>query len=197
MTQKKGTSVLTTQFEEIYSAYYERLFAFALVITDSEADAQDVVSQVYFDLWEKKRNLSEIRDLKAYLFTSVKNQAVRHIANNRNFHTEDIEEVLLSVDQIDPEELMIGKELEQYIDQAIKNLPDQCGLVFILAKEKNMNQKEIAAELGISKYTVKYHMETALKKIMGELKTRFPELKVVKWMSAGSIALYILWHFWA
>ena len=176
---RKTSNDLSAQFEEIYSAYYERLFAFALVITDSEADAQDVVSQVYFNLWEKKKDLSDVKDLKAYLFTSVKNQAVRHIANDRYFHTEDIEDVLLSIDQIDPEELLIGKELETFIDQAIKNLPDQCGLVFRLAKEKNMDFKQIATELGISKYTVKYHMETALKKIMGELKSRFPELKVI------------------
>ncbi len=191
MRKNKHTSTLSTRFEEIYSAYYERLFAFALVITDSEADAQDVVSQVYFNLWEKQKDLDEIRDLKAYLFTSVKNQAVRHIANDRYFHTEDIEEVLLSIDQVDPEELMIGKELEEFIDQAIKNLPDQCGLVFRLSKDRNMSQKEIAAELGISKYTVKYHMETALKKIMGELRTKFPESKVIKWMSAGAALLML------
>ncbi|MBV6640158.1 MAG: RNA polymerase sigma-70 factor [Cyclobacteriaceae bacterium] len=188
---KNSTSTLSTQFEEIYSSYYERLFAFALVITNSEADAQDVVSQVYYTLWEKQKNLSEIKDLKAYLFTSVKNQAVRHIANDRYFHTEDIEEVLLSIDQVDPEELMIGKELEGFIDQAIMNLPDQCGLVFRLSRDKNMDQKEIAAELGISKYTVKYHMETALKKIMGELKSKFPESKVIKWMSAGAALLML------
>lgn len=188
---RKTSNDLSAQFEEIYSAYYERLFAFALVITDSEADAQDVVSQVYFNLWEKKKDLSDVKDLKAYLFTSVKNQAVRHIANDRYFHTEDIEDVLLSIDQIDPEELLIGKELETFIDQAIKNLPDQCGLVFRLAKEKNMDFKQIATELGISKYTVKYHMETALKKIMGELKSRFPELKVIRWMSVGTVLLVL------
>ncbi len=191
MAKKKSTSTLSTQFEEVYSAYYERLFAFALVITDSEADAQDVVSQVYFNLWEKQKDFAEIKDLKAYLFTSVKNQAVRHIANDRYFHTEDIEEVLLSIDQVDPEELMIGKELEEFIDQTIKNLPDQCGLVFRMSKDKNLSQKEIATELGISKYTVKYHMETALKKIMGELKTKFPESKVIKWMSAGAALLML------
>lgn len=190
----KGSKI-ASKFEEVYTLYYERLFAFALVITDSEANAHDVVSQVFFNLWEKNSDLSNIKDLKSYLFTAVKNQSIRQIANDQYFHTEDIEEVLISIDQVNPEELLIGKELEDFIEKAIDKLPDQCGLVFKMVKEKNMSYKEVASELGISKYTAKYHMETALKKILSEVKSRFSDAKIVKWISAGATIL-LLAHYY-
>src|SRR5690606_42043092 len=48
-------------FERIYSEYFDRLFAYALVITKSENLAKDVVSDVFFNLWNAKKNLSSVR----------------------------------------------------------------------------------------------------------------------------------------
>ena len=55
-------------FEEVYRAYFDRLFGFALVITKSESLAKDAVSEVFFNLWNSQTGLSTLKELKAYLF---------------------------------------------------------------------------------------------------------------------------------
>lgn len=179
-------------FEEVYKTYFDRLYGFALVITKSENLAKDVVSDVFFNLWNAKTDLFLIKELKSYLFTSVKNQAVRALSVDPvNFQNESYEQITNSIDKVSPEDLLVGKELSEFLEEVIQKLPPQCGLVFRMIKEENLKHEEVAAQLGISPETVKYHIKTALKKIKLELEGYFTEKPVIKWMSSGSWALLL------
>lgn len=174
-------------FEEVYKENFARLYAYALIITKSKNLAKDVVSEVFFNLWKAKTDLFSIKELKSYLFTSTKNQAIRTLSNNpARFRSESYEQVTLSIDKMDPEELLIGKEFEQFLNEVIEKLPPQCALVFRMIKEDKMKYDEVATELGISKDTVKYHLKTALKKIRSELNEYFADASVFQWVSTGS-----------
>lgn len=179
-------------FERIYSEYFDRLFAYALVITKSENLAKDVVSDVFFNLWNAKKNLSSVKEFKSYLFTSVKNQAIRTLSSDPlHFETESYKKAISFIDWVNPEELLIGKELDQFLNQVINKLPPHCALVFKMVKEDQMKYEEVADELGISVETVKYHLKTAIKKIRYELEHHFDNTKVIKWFSTGSLVLII------
>jgi RNA polymerase sigma-70 factor (family 1) len=180
-------------FQEVYKAYFDRLFGYALIITRSENIAKDAVSEVFFNLWNAQTDLHSIKELKSYLFTSVKNQSIKALSNDPvGFRIDCYEHIISSVDKIDPEELLVGKELEQFLNDAIENLPDHCALVFRMVREDGMKYDEVANELGISKDTVKYHVKTALKKLTAELEGYFTETQVLKWVSAGSISFFLL-----
>lgn len=177
-------------FEEVYRAYFDRLYAYALVITKSENLAKDVVSEVFFNLWKTKTDLFSIKELKSYLFTSVRNQALRSLSNDPvRFTSDNYEQVTASIDDLNPEELLVGKELDEFLNEVIEKLAPQCALVFRMVKEDSMKYAEVAAELGISVDTVKYHVKTALKKIRVELEAQYPDTKVIDWVSIGSISV--------
>lgn len=177
-------------FEEIYKQYFQRLFAYALVITRSESSAQDVVSEVFFYLWNTKTDLFAVRELKSYLFTCVKNQAIRTMSSDPvHFEIDRYDQSVASIDQVDPEELMVGKELDEFIQSTVDQLPPQCALVFRMVKERNFKYQEVADELGISNETVKYHVKTGLKKLRAELEGHLSESKWIKWVSGGGVAL--------
>lgn len=186
-------------FEEVYKKYFDRLFAYALMITKSESTAKDVVADVFFGLWKSKKDLFTIKELKSYLYTSVKNQAVRSISSDfSRFRSDNYNLTITSIDEVDPEELLMGKELDQFINDVVNSLPPQCGLVYRMVKEDNLTYHEAAKELGISNDTVKHHLKTAVKKLKAKLENHFSESKVVKWISNGSmvivIAISILLH---
>jgi len=177
-------------FEKIYRAYFDRLFAYALVITKSEILAKDVVSDVFFNLWNTQTDLSAVKDLKSYLFTSAKNQAIRTLSHDPiHFDLHDYKQATSSIEWINPEELLVGKELDNFLDKVISQLPPQCGIVFRKIKENNKKYDEVAAELDISVDTVKYHLKTALKKIKVELEIHFKGTRTIDWFSASSIIL--------
>tara|TARA_Y100001972_G_C7667315_1_gene337882 strand:- start:9926 stop:10522 length:597 start_codon:yes stop_codon:yes gene_type:complete len=153
-------------FEEIYNTYFERLFYYAKKITDSEEMAKDVVSDVFLNLLNKQTDFSEINELESYLFVSVKNLSIHALSlDSRHLSTVDIENSLRRVEGLNPEEVLVEKELLKVIQDAIENLPDQCKLVYHFVKGKNMKYKEAADELGITEGTVRNHLIKAVKTI--------------------------------
>lgn len=179
-------------FEEVYNKYFDRLFAYALLITKSEGLAKDVVSDVFYGLLKAEKDLHSIKQLKPYLFTSVKNQAIRAVSKDPLiFLSEDHEYTELSIDQVDPEELLIGKELEDFLEKTIAQLPPQCELVFRLAKQQNLNHEEVSKELNISIDTVKYHLKTALKKIKTALADHFHNEPIMRRISISILTLWL------
>ncbi len=175
---------IETYFEDIYKEYFRRLFAYALTITKSKVLAQDIVSDVFFNLWNAREELYSIKQLKSYLFTSVKNRSISALSDNPvSFQREDHDDVITAVEKVDPEELMIESELQDFIDQSIEKLPPQCQLVFNMVKGQKKSHAEVANELGITTDTVKYHISAALKKLRKDLEVHFSEAKVVQWIA--------------
>ncbi len=186
MKEKKIHEKSAQRFEEIYRKYYDGLHTLATVITGSDAQAKDVVADVFFNLWKKAEpDFQAIKQIRAYLYTSVKNQALKSLAADPSqLNERDYDLKLASIENIDPEELLIGKELEDFLAKAVKDLPPQCGVVFQLLHEKGMSQEEISIELGISTETVRYHLKTALKKIRQKLENEFDNTRVINWYTS-------------
>jgi RNA polymerase sigma-70 factor (ECF subfamily) len=138
---------------------------------------------------KSKADLGSIRDLKSYLFTCIKNQANKVLTYDPYNYNK---EAILSIDRINPEELLIGKELDQFLQKIFADLPPQCGLVFKMVKENQMKYHEVATELHISVDTVKYHLKTAVRIIKLKLEDHFEDTKVIRWFSSGTIVLIFL-----
>jgi len=70
----------------------------------------------------------------------------------------------------DPLKDLISQELEQAVDKAIHELPEQTRKVFLMSRTEKKKYQEIAEELGITVPTVKYHMKNAQDKLREALK---------------------------
>lgn len=154
-------------FEVIYKEYFKRLYAYARAIVDSQSLAKDVVSDLFLGLWKNKENLGQVDDLEVYLFVSVRNQAVQALRKNQAMplSKESLEIKLESIDYINPEELLLEKELLELLKKVTAELPDQCRLIFELSIERGLKNSEIAKELGISPVTVKSQKRKAQAKL--------------------------------
>jgi RNA polymerase sigma-70 factor (family 1) len=186
--RRLSNKVPEVMIETIYEDYFDRLYSYALLITKSEVLAKDAISEVFFNLLKAKVDLTTIKSIKSYLYTCTKNQAIRLISQNPvNFNIENVS----SIDKINPEELLIGKELEEFLFKAIEDLPPQCKLVFKMVKERQMKYEEVAKELGISVDTVKYHLKTALKNIRIKMEDHFIGAKTIPWYSFGVLMIFV------
>lgn len=146
-------------FTRIYEENFERLFFFALTTTRSQDLSKDIVSEVFLNLWKKKDKFSQIKQLESYLYICVKNEAINVLSKNSHVdHSVDLERDIKIIDKVDPEELLLEKELLKEIKASVSKLPDQCRLVFEMAKNQQMKYKEIALELGISVSTVRMQL---------------------------------------
>lgn len=157
-------------FEALFSRFYEPLCRFAAHILGDNQIAEELVDDVFLNLWELEIEPSNVT--KAYLYTSVRNSCLNELKSTRHRFQQKCSTVdeqeraeLLSYifqDSRHPLGVLLQQELEQKISDAISNLPPECKQVFLKSRKENKTYQEIASELGISINTVKYHIKTAI-----------------------------------
>ena len=138
------------------------------------------MSDVFMEIWRRRRELMKIEDLKVYMYISVKNASLKRLQElNKN--------TIVSLDNFSadftsayptPEEAILTSELMQKIQAAINSLPPRCKLVYKLAKEDKLQYKEIAAILNISVKTIDNQLSVALKKIAAEINFKLEKNKI-------------------
>lgn len=172
-------------FKDVYVTYYSRMKHFAQEYVLSEADAENIVQDVFLEVWKRRDVLAYHVNLIAFLFTSVKNEcldflqhkvieekAVTHIKEE---YTRTLQMKYESLEAFD-EGFFSEDDIETLITKAIDSLPEKCREIFIRSKIEGKRQKEIAEELGISINTIETQMGIAYKKLKTELKDVLPLL---------------------
>lgn len=154
-------------YKELFLLLHKPLCQFAYGILKSHDDAEEVVSDVFIAVWEKREKLVHIDSPLLYLYTSVKNRALNSIARQKRQQALDAGEWLVPLNSVyfDPEKLMMTEELIQKIRNSIQELPTRCRLIFKLVKEDGLKYKEVAELLQISVKTVEAQMAIALRRL--------------------------------
>lgn len=183
MAQIKSQTVL--KFEEIYLNYYSRMKYFALEYVLREEDAENIVQDIFLELWESRQELFSHINLFSLLFTTVKNRCIDFLRHQQVVQktTEKIQKEyqktlqmkLHSLEILD-DKIFSEPDIESVIQNAIDSLPERCREIFIKNKIEGKKQKDIAQELNISIHTVESQMGIAYRKLRESLKDYLPLL---------------------
>jgi len=154
-------------YKELFLSFYNPLLRFATSLVKSKEQAEEIVSDVFIHIWEKRKRINSINNLKVYLFIAVKNTALNYLSRQNKSLTDNIDlaDVELKSIYFDPEQLMVTAEMIARIKDAIEQLPPKCKLIFKLVKEEELKYKDVAEILGLSIKTVEHQVSIALKKI--------------------------------
>lgn len=154
-------------YEVIFRLYYHPLKLFASNILSDIELAEDIVQEVFVQLWETRQSIKDI-SLKSYLYKIVRNKSLNQI-RHLQVRQKHEDEILHTTNEF-VEEGPQNDELKAKILTSIGKLPEQCKKIFIMSRINNMKHKEIAEELNISVKTVKNQVGKALKVLREELK---------------------------
>lgn len=165
-------------FRYIYDNYYGYLCAVAKGYLGDNETAETVVGDVIYNIWEIREKLNIHTSLRSYLIRSVKNRAINYLQQEYlakevsvNSWQEYIEiESFYFIEKEHPLEKILETELESAIASAIDKLPEECRQAFVMSRYHDMKYEEIAAQMGISVNTVKYHIKNALSRLRVDLK---------------------------
>jgi len=154
-------------FEEMYRHYFIRLYRFCFSILHVKEPAEEIVNDVFMNLWKRRATFSGIDNLEVYLYVSVKNLSLNYLRNDHFPHKVDIEMLCNHHIQFgaDPESLMVSSEAVKKVLSAIDRLPPKCKLIFKLIKEDGLKYKNVAKLLDLSVKTVEAQLAIAIKKI--------------------------------
>lgn len=164
--------------EELYKAAFRPLAYYAGEITGQPQIAEEVVDDVFLKIWKNRSALSVKGSFKAYLFQSVHNQSLNYMRKLKtrtesvNLVTSDATWKFIS-ENFDINDYLIERifsnETEAKVNRIISELPEQCRRVFLMSRLESIDNKKIAARLGLSENTVKTHLYRALQKISDSL----------------------------
>lgn len=166
-----GDEVAFNRFMEHYSS---RLYHYTFALLGQKESAEEVVSDVFFEVWKNRRDLGKIENMNGWIQTITYRKAIsclRKEAGKSRLSFDKIEDFTFEPVQ-SPDEEMISKEEMAKINDAIQQLPPKCKHVFFLAKMEGLPYKEIAEILDISVKTINNHIAFALASIARNLNIR-------------------------
>lgn len=156
----------------LFASYYQPLCAFANRYLHNKEEVEEVVSDVFYVLWQKRKQLSIKKNLKAYLYVAVKNASFA-VIRNRAPLTENLENIVFDesvTESNTPENILSFKELENYFQLAVDTLPSRCKQIFLLKWKDDLSYHDIAELLGISEKTVENQLVKAMLKIKEDIR---------------------------
>lgn len=172
-------------FNELYRQYYLSLRSYAELLLDEE-ESEDVVQDVFLNVWLRKEGLDDSQSLQGYLLRSVYNSSLNILKKKgrsndyRSMYEQEIEEIgyrYYDPDANDVIRKLYNQDLRTEINAAINSLPIRCREVFTLSYLHDMPSKEISLQLGISLSTVDNHIYSALKLLRERLKIHYMNKK--------------------
>lgn len=142
----------------------------------NEDDAEDIVADVFCDLWKRIGEVDLDSGITTYLYRTVSSRALnllRHqnIAAVRIETLEAINERRMEfMSRENLEDAVHSRDIEDGLKEALTELPDKCRQAFVLSYMNGLKSKDIAEAMNVSVRTVETHIYKALRILRSKLK---------------------------
>lgn len=153
-------------FQMLFIEYYSPLVSFANKFITDQSRAEDIVQDIFIKIWEGREKISNIKNISAYLYQTVRFSCYNFIRDKKIFPDDNMAFVQQVKISSSIEEMIIEEESFRLYLKEMESLPPKCRKVFSLSLEGLM-AKEIAEELNIAIETVKKQKKIA-KRILRE-----------------------------
>lgn len=158
-------------FNELFHRYYRFLCHQAYKRLPSNEVVEEIVQDVFVNLWLKAHLLDVNGNVKAYLLATLRNKIlfVLRTEATRAYYREKIQKKLGQSVEESPFSQLYLREMESEIDDAIAQLSPQCREAFLLSRDAHLSYREIAERMHISINTVEKHIGKALRILRSRL----------------------------
>jgi len=157
-------------FRTLYEKYWQDLYQIAYRRLASEEDVKDILQETFISLWNNLDHISVSESLGGYLYTSLRNKIFNYYEKNRvrlktmmnqPFHPAESEDSIY--------DSLNTKDLKVVIFEIIASMPTKMREIYLLSKEEQLTNAEIAELLSLAPQTVKNQLHLALCRIRGKL----------------------------
>lgn len=164
----------TLAFSELYNRYWDKLFGAAYKRLKSVEAAEEIIQDLFTDIWLRRKELKIRSELPVYFFSAVKYRVINYIHKQAVKHSFDIKgAIVYSEFDNSTEETVIANDLKSRIENRVQLLPDKCRQVYQLSRDQYQSNKAIAKQLSISEKTVENQITKALKRLRTSLNAFF------------------------
>lgn len=145
---------MASAFDNLYEAYCYRLFRFAFSILKSKEDAEEVVQNTFFKIWEKRKSIDSNHAFKSFLFTVAYNITIDLL--RERLKEKKYREIILekATSNYNLEEAIEYGDLLEQVQKIVIDLPPRKNEIYQLSRINHLSYSEIAEKLNISVKTV-------------------------------------------
>jgi RNA polymerase sigma-70 factor (ECF subfamily) len=161
----KKQIILNNKIESIFHQYYSPLCNYATKIISDSTIAEDIVQDLFVQLWENEK-LESIENTERFLLRATKYKCIDYLRTKRinsEIPIENLPEIIYTENKEINEE-----DIEPLFYYYTSKLPPKTREIFLLSRKSGLTYKEIANDLNISVKTVENQMSRALR-IMRDL----------------------------
>ena len=152
-------------FEQLFKRNYRALCSYSNRLVMHHQLAEEIVDDVFSNLWKNRNRIRITTSFQAYLVTCVRNRSLdclRQLKQEKRRSLLEHDESLPCRQSIACETMML-EELRHRIHAAVRILPEQCRIIFQMSREEDLRYQDIARKLNISVKTVDTQIGRALK----------------------------------
>ena len=163
MPEERGPQSVREEFEAIALEYFDALYNTAVRLTRSPSEAQDLVQETYFKAYRFFHRFEPGTNMKAWLFTILRNTYINAYRKTVRQHQVDFEQVvpLYAAPSTSSEwadrgsvEEMLHHVVQDDVKRALDELPEEYRMVVLMADLEDLSYKEIASIAGCPVGTV-------------------------------------------
>lgn len=159
-------------FSELFNAFYNDVYAYSLSMLKNQVHAEEIVQDVFLNIWLHRERLNPDLSFKSYVFTITRNltfNLINKVANNHKLKEEVFYKSQKSYSPV--EDSISEADYDAIKQKAIEQLPAKRRIIFEMSRNEEMSYEEISKKLNISVSTVKGQMSKALAEIRTYLET--------------------------
>lgn len=150
------------------------MIGFAHQYLNDWVTAEEVVQDMFSNIWSKSDSIKIRTNTKSYLYGSVRNACLNILKHQKVISAHH--EYVKNANDFYENDFLELNELEEKISQGLEQLPSKCREIFELSRFEEKKYKEIAETLNISVKTVETQMSKALKVMREVLGQYLPKM---------------------
>jgi RNA polymerase sigma-70 factor (ECF subfamily) len=154
-------------FDRLYTATYQRIFAALLMILRDPAAAEDATQEAYLRAFRSWRHWKQEAPAEAWLYRIALNVAFSHRRRERLHEVAEVIRRLGAPREPDPTDSSQTDLLRE-----LRALPPKQGAAIVLRHLHGFSNREIAAAMGIPERTVASRLATAKSRLQARLGDR-------------------------
>lgn len=156
-------------FESMYKQYWPTLLSFAGQYIDDRQTCEEIVQDLFVQLYVRGISVKLRHTLKSYLFVALRNRIFNYI-RNRAVYRKHVTNAAKrkTTTQNNVEQSIYLKELQQSIFHSLQQMPTRCSEVYLL-KQEQLTVKQISKALNRPTDTVEKQLRKAKKMLIADL----------------------------
>lgn len=166
-------------YVHLIEQYHNRLCNYANSLIKDDLIAEDIVQNVFVQIWEKRKKLKHELSLESYLYKSVHNKFIDEYRKGKAVMALEKKYMTALELAIDEKDEVQEQKILTILFDAIHQLPPKCKQIFLMSKKEGLTNIEISQCLNLSKKTVENQITKAFRILRNKMGEKYETILMV------------------